>query len=227
MSIKHTLKPILVPIHREGYKFIAAFAVVSLLLLAISCFLGIIGFLLTAWCVYFFRDPERVAPVQADYIISPADGLIQAIGEASPPPELGLGNVVMTRISIFMSPFNVHINRAPLAGVVTKISYRAGKFLNASLDKASDDNERNSLIIKTAGNREIIVTQIAGLIARRIVTWVTEGQEMASAERFGMIRFGSRVDIYLPEGATVNVLPGQTSIGGETILAEMPYTAIV
>lgn len=219
MSLKDTLKPVLVPIHREGYKFIAIFAVVTLILFKMSCFSGYIGVILTAWCAYFFRDPDRVTPQGKSLIISPADGVVQEITEAAPPAELGLGDAKRVRVSVFMNTFNVHVNRSPFEGVVTKIAYKAGKFLNASLDKASEDNERNSLIITLPGSKDIVVTQIAGLVARRIVSWVNEGQELKAGERFGMIRFGSRVDVYLPSGAEVKVLAGQTSVAGETVIA--------
>jgi len=221
MSLSHTFKPMCVPIHREGYKFIALFAIVTLLLFGVSKFFGVVGLVLTAWCIYFFRDPFRVTPVIPGGIISPADGLVQAIEEAIAPAELELGDQKFKRVSIFMSPFNVHVNRSPFDGKVNRIYYHAGKFLNASLDKASEENERNSLIIERADGKKIIVTQIAGLIARRIISWVNESQELKSGERFGMIRFGSRVDVYLPLDTEVLVMVGQTSVGGETLLAKI------
>ncbi len=212
------------PIHREGYRFIAIFAVVTALLFLLWEPLGWIGVGLTVWCYYFFRDPQRVSPLREGLILSPADGVVSLIEPAVPPEELGLGPEPMTRVSVFMNVFNCHVNRSPVAGEVTRISYRPGKFLNASLDKASSDNERNSLAIRMPDGRQIAVVQIAGLVARRIVCEVAQGRRLEQGERFGMIRFGSRLDTYLPQGVLPLVAIGQTTVAGETILADVTST---
>ena len=209
------------PMHREGYRFVGIFAAVTLILFLIWDPLGWIGVGLTVWCYYFFRDPDRVTPVREGLVISPADGVVQMIGKFAPPEELGLGAEPMTRIAVFMNVFNCHVNRAPIAGRIEKIAYRPGKFLNASLDKASVDNERNGLTIRMEDGRAIGVVQIAGLVARRIVCEVKEGQAIGTGERFGMIRFGSRLDIYLPDGVSPLVAVGQSTIAGETVLADL------
>ncbi|MDP5326127.1 MAG: phosphatidylserine decarboxylase, partial [Paracoccaceae bacterium] len=183
--------------------------------------LGWVGVGLTVWCYYFFRDPERVTPMREGLMISPADGVISLLEPAVPPQELGLGPQPMTRISVFMNVFNCHVNRAPIGGQISRIAYRPGKFFNASLDKASVDNERNALVITMADGRQIAVVQIAGLVARRILCEVREGQAIRTGERFGMIRFGSRLDIYLPEGVAPLVCLGQSTIAGETVLADL------
>jgi len=207
------------PMHPEGWKFVPAFAAVTLLLFWLWQPLGWIGLGLTVWCYYFFRDPKRAVPQNRGLLVSPADGVVSLIGPAVPPPELGLGPQPMLRVSVFMSVFNCHVNRAPIAGEVTAVSYRPGKFLNASLDKASEDNERNALAIRLDDGRQIAVVQIAGLVARRIVCWVQPGQPLRTGERFGLIRFGSRLDVYLPEGVEPQVALGQTMVGGETVIA--------
>lgn len=209
------------PMHREGYRFVGIFAAVTLILFLIWDPLGWIGVGLTVWCYYFFRDPDRVTPVREGLVISPADGVVQMIGQFAPPEELGLGTEPMTRVAVFMNVFNCHVNRAPIAGRIEKIAYRPGKFLNASLDKASVDNERNGLTIRMEDGRAIGVVQIAGLVARRIVCEVNEGQAIGTGERFGMIRFGSRLDIYLPEGVSSLVAVGQSTVAGETVLADL------
>lgn len=219
MSLVETIKSTLVPVHREGWPFVAAFAAASIAIGWLWDPLFFVGVVLTAWCAYFFRDPDRVTPVHDDLVISPADGKVSAVGPAVPPQELGLGDREMTRISIFMDVFSVHINRAPTRGAVTAIAYRPGKFLNADLDKASAENERNGLVIDSP-HGAMGVVQVAGLVARRILCWVKEGDEVATGQRFGMIRFGSRVDIYLPEGAVARVAHGQLAIAGETIIAD-------
>jgi phosphatidylserine decarboxylase len=183
--------------------------------------LGWIGVGLTIWCYYFFRDPERVTPDRPDLIVSPADGIVSLIEPAVPPAELGMPDVPLTRVSVFMSVFNCHINRAPVAGKVQAVAYRPGKFFNASLDKASADNERNSLCIRMDDGRDLAVVQIAGLVARRIVCFVKSGDGLETGERFGLIRFGSRLDVYLPEGVDPMVRIGQTMVAGETVLAEL------
>lgn len=209
------------PMHPEGRKFVAAFAAVTFLLFLLSTFLGWIGIGLTVWCYYFFRDPERVTPRRKDLVISPADGVVSLIEKATPPPELELDTGPLTRVSIFMNVFNCHVNRTPAEGRIRRIAYHPGKFLNASLDKASEDNERNSLHYKLTDERDLIVVQIAGLVARRIVCFVKEGALMETGERFGLIRFGSRVDVYLPNGVSPLVEVGQTMIAGETVLANL------
>lgn len=209
------------PMHPEGRKFVAIFAAITLVLFAIEDVLGWIGVGLTVWCYYFFRDPERVTPDAPGLVISPADGVVSLIEPAVPPRELGLPEEALTRVSVFMSVFNCHVNRAPVAGKVEKIAYKPGKFLNASLDKASEDNERNSLVIRMADERILTVTQIAGLVARRIVSFTQEGAVLDRGERFGLIRFGSRLDIYLPEGVEPSVKIGQTMIAGETVIADL------
>jgi phosphatidylserine decarboxylase len=188
--------------------------------------LGWIGVGLTIWCYYFFRDPERVTPDRPDLIVSPADGIVSLIEPAVPPAELGMPDVPLTRVSVFMSVFNCHINRAPVAGKVQAVAYRPGKFFNASLDKASADNERNSLCIRMDDGRDLAVVQIAGLVARRIVCFVKSGDGLETGERFGLIRFGSRLDVYLPEGVDPMVRIGQTMVAGETVLAELKQPVI-
>jgi phosphatidylserine decarboxylase len=219
MSLADTIRKTLVPIHREGYPFIAAFAVASLVLGLIWGPLFWIGLLLTAWCTYFFRDPQRVTPVDDRLVISPADGVVSAVGPAVPPRELNLGTGEMTRISVFMDVFSCHINRAPTRGRIQRIEHRPGKFLNADLDKASTENERNGLVIDGPFGTYGVV-QVAGLVARRIVCFVDAGDDISVGERFGLIRFGSRLDVYLPAGMAPRVAVGQTAIGGETIIAE-------
>ncbi len=212
------------PMHREGVRFVLAFAVVAALLFLVSPFLGWIGVGLTVWCYYFFRDPQRTTPLREGLIVSPADGVVSLLEPAVPPAELGMGDAALTRVSVFMNVFNCHVNRAPVAGTVSAIAYRPGKFLNASLDKASADNERNSLCIEMADGRQIAVVQIAGLVARRIVCFVGQGQALMTGERFGLIRFGSRLDVYLPDGVEPLVTVGQTMIAGETVLADLQST---
>ena len=218
MSILASVRKQLVPIHREGWPFIAIFAVVANLLAWIWSPLGWIGGILTLWCIYFFRDPVRTVPVGEGLVISPADGRVSMIVDAVPPPELGLSDEPMTRISIFMNVFNCHVNRVPVSGTIETIAYRPGLFLNAELDKASEDNERNAIIVNT-GRERFGVVQIAGLIARRIVGFVEEGDRLSVGERFGLIRFGSRVDVYLPDDYHPLVGVGQTMIAGETVIA--------
>jgi phosphatidylserine decarboxylase len=220
MSIAASIRSQLVPIHPLGYPFIGTFASVSLILFWIWSPLGWIATALTIWCVYFFRDPIRVTPAREGLVVSPADGRVSQITHALPPKELGLGERPLPRVSIFMSVFDCHVNRSPLAGRIERIVYRAGAFVSADLDKASDDNERNSFVIAAAGAR-IGVVQIAGLIARRIVCFVREGEMMAAGERLGMIRFGSRVDVYLPDGGKFLVAEGQMAIAGETVIADL------
>lgn len=209
------------PMHPEGRKFVAIFAGITLVLFLIWGPLGWLGTGLTVWCYYFFRDPVRVTPAREGFMVSPADGVVSLLEPAVPPAELGLGDAPMTRVSVFMSVFNCHVNRLPLAGRITRIAYRPGKFLNASLDKASSDNERNGLAVETADGRRYGVVQIAGLVARRILCEVKEGQALMTGARFGLIRFGSRLDIYLPEGVNPLVCIGQTMVAGETVIADL------
>lgn len=225
MSLADTVRNALVPIHRAGWPFIAGFAAVTLFLGLFSQFLFWIGLILTAWCAYFFRDPQRVTPLDDRLVISPADGVVSQVGQAVPPRELGLGATEMTRISVFMNVFSVHVNRAPVRGKVTRIEHRPGKFLNAELDKASDENERNGLVIQSP-NGTIACVQIAGLVARRVLCWTAVGETVAVGERFGLIRFGSRVDIYLPPDAAPRVAAGQTAVAGETVIAEFDAGAV-
>jgi len=211
-----------VRIHREGYPFIALFAGVNLLALLIAAWLGLLLLPLTLWCIAFFRDPERNTPTAPGLIVSPADGKLLPIVEAAPPPELGLGDAPRVRLSIFMNVFNVHVNRNPVSGTVAGLAYRPGKFFNASFDKASVHNERMAIRLKPdGGGGELVVVQIAGLVARRIVCELAQGQRVARGARFGMIRFGSRLDVYLPAGARIVAAPGMKTVAGETILAEM------
>ena len=215
------LKTVLVPIHREGWPFIAVCAVVAAALTWWLEPLGYVGIIVTAWCAYFFRNPDRVTPVRSGLVVSPADGNVQSIVGAIPPEELDMGDQSLIRVAIFMNVFNVHVNRVPIDGKISAMSYRPGKFFNASLDKSSVDNERQSLKITTAEGQDIAFIQIAGLLARRIRCWAKLGDIMRAGERFGLIRFGSRVDIYLPEGVQPLVSIGQTVIAGETVLADL------
>jgi phosphatidylserine decarboxylase len=220
MSILDSIQRQIPPIHKEGYPFIGIFALVSLVLFWIWSPLGWIGTVLTVWCALFFRDPVRVTPVREGLVVSPADGRVSMITMALPPAELGLGDRPLPRVSIFMSVFNCHVNRSPIGGRIDRIAYRPGLFINAELDKASEDNERNSLVIASPQGR-IGVVQIAGLVAKRIVCFAREGQSIGVGERFGLIRFGSRLDVYLPLGTVAMVSEGQTAIAGETVLADL------
>ncbi|MCA1298705.1 phosphatidylserine decarboxylase [Stappia indica] len=220
MSLTDTISKTLVPIHREGWPFIAIAGVATLVLGWFFDPLFWIGLILTGWVCYFFRDPARVTPLDDALVVSPADGTVCQIGMARPPVELELGEAPMMRVCIFMNVFNCHVNRAPIGGRVTRIAYRAGKFVNAESDKASEENERNGLVIEN-GDTRIGVVQIAGLVARRIVCFVNEGENIGAGERFGLIRFGSRLDVYLPEGASVKVAIGQTMVAGESVVADL------
>ena len=207
------------PVHNEGYKFLVIFAIATIILYLISSFLGLIGLVLTIWCYYFFRDPERYSINDDDYLVSPADGLVLQVQECDGPKELNLENKKFTKVSIFMNVFDCHVNRSPCAGKVSEILYKPGKFLNASLDKASEDNERNYYKITNSKGEDIIVVQIAGLIARRIVTETTENSELAQGERIGMIRFGSRADLYF-ENYKPLAKVNQKTIAGESLIAK-------
>lgn len=220
-DIMESVRSVFVPIHPEGWRFVGIFAFVTVLIGIFWTPFLVFGGILTAWCAYFFRNPERITPVREGLVVSPADGVVQMIQPALAPPELGMGDAPLTRISVFMNVFNVHVNRTPADGRIEKLAYRPGKFFNASLDKASEDNERQSVKMKLADGRDIAFVQIAGLVARRILVWVSEGQKLAAGERFGLIRFGSRVDVYLPEGVSPLVCVGQTAIAGETVIADL------
>jgi phosphatidylserine decarboxylase len=224
MSVIDSIRKQFVPIHPEGYPFIGGFALASLILFWLWTPLGWLMTLATLWCVYFFRDPPRVTPVRDGIVVSPADGQVSQITNAVPPKELDLGERPLPRISVFMSVFDCHVNRSPVAGRIERIVYRAGKFLSADLDKASEDNERNAFVITTTGGQRIAAIQIAGLVARRIVPFAREGEAVGAGQRIGMIRFGSRVDVYLPEGTGALVAEGQTAIAGETVLADLKTT---
>ena len=206
-------------LHNEGYKFIIIFAIATIILYFINGFLGFIGFLLTIWCYYFFRDPERTSIGDDNYLTSPADGVVLQVKDTNGPKELGLENKQMKKVSIFMDVFDCHVNRSPCSGAISEILYKPGKFFNASLDKASEDNERNYFKIKDPHNNDVIVVQIAGLVARRIVCESNKDQELKQGDRIGMIRFGSRADIYY-ENYEPLVKVGQKAISGETLLAK-------
>jgi phosphatidylserine decarboxylase len=207
-------------IHKEGHIFIIIFSAVTFLFASASTTLGWICFISTVWCITFFRNPDRIVPIKKGLVVSPADGIIQSVTEAKPPLELGLPDEDMIRVSIFLSVFNVHVNRVPADGKILNLHYHPGKFLNASLDKASIHNERQSVLMETSSGEKIAFVQIAGLIARRIVCDLEEAMDVKAGERFGIIRFGSRVDVYLPKNTHIMVSEGQTSIGGETVLAD-------
>src|SRR5580700_9946797 len=224
MSVINSIRSQLSPIHPLGYPFIGGFAVAAVVLFWLWHPLGVLGAIATAWCVYFFRDPPRITPVREGLVVAPADGRISRISQAGAPPELNLGAETFLRISIFMSVFDCHINRSPVAGRVERIVYRAGAFLSADLDKASESNERNAFVIAMNGGLRIPVVQIAGLVARRIVPFAREGEAITAGQRIGMIRFGSRVDVYLPEGTRALAAEGQTAIAGETVIADLTAT---
>jgi phosphatidylserine decarboxylase len=225
MSVIASIRQQLTPIHREGYPFIAGFAAATLVLFWLWPPLGWLGVIATSWCVYFFRDPSRITPIRDGIVVAPADGRISQVVSAVAPRELELGERPLPRVSIFMSVFDCHINRSPVAGRIERIVYRAGKFISADLDKASEDNERNAFVIVTGSGQRLAVIQIAGLIARRIVCFAREGDSLGAGQRIGMIRFGSRVDVYLPEGARVLAVEGQITIAGETLIADLAADA--
>jgi phosphatidylserine decarboxylase len=219
MSMLGSIRSQLAPVHREGLPYIGAFAVASLFLFWLWSPLGWLAAIATVWCIYFFRDPDRVTPVRDGIVVAPADGRVSRVVNAVPPKELDLGERPLPRVSIFMSVFDCHVNRSPLAGRIERIAYHHGAFISADLDKASESNERNAFVI-ASGNARIGLVQIAGLVARRIVCFVREGATVRAGERIGMIRFGSRVDVYLPDGVRPLVAEGQTAIAGETIIAD-------
>jgi phosphatidylserine decarboxylase len=218
------LRSVLVPIAREGRPFVAGGVVIALVLLYLGPWTGALGIALAGWIAYFFRDPPRVVPTRDGLVVSPADGVVSHITEAVPPAELDLGSEPLTRISVFLNVFDVHINRSPVGGTVERVAYHSGTFVNASLDKASADNERNGLTLRLADGRRIAVVQIAGLIARRIICRAREGQMLKTGERFGLIRFGSRTDLFLPKGVAPLVAVGQRMLGGETVMADLLST---
>jgi phosphatidylserine decarboxylase len=222
-SLIDTILGAFVPLHPDGYKFIAGAALAMLVLFALAPPLGWLGAIATAYIAYFFRDPERVTPSRPGLVVSGADGRIVAIGPAVPPRELGLGSEPRIRVSVFLSIFDVHVVRAPVEGRIVASAYMPGAFLNAELDKASEENERQALVIEGKKGEKTGLVLIAGLVARRIVTFVGEGASVARGERIGLIRFGSRVDVYLPSGAHVLAEIGQTAFGGETVLAEIAH----
>ncbi len=224
MSVIDSIRKQLTPIHPEGFPFIGGFALASLILFWLWTPLGWLATVATLWCAYFFRDPPRVTPVRDGIVVAPADGRVSQVTNAVPPQELQLGDRAVPRVSIFMSVFDCHINRSPVAGRIERIVYRAGKFLSADLDKASEANERNAFVIASAMGPRIAAVQIAGLVARRIVSFAREGEPIAAGQRIGMIRFGSRVDVYLPEGTRPLAAEGQTAIAGETVLADLKST---
>jgi len=220
-NLLDTIANAFVPIHRDGYKFVAALAIATLFLFLVAPPLGWLGAFATAWCAYFFRDPDRFTPERPGLVVSAADGKVAAVVDSvTAPRELGLGTAALTRVSVFLSVFDAHIVRAPVAGRVIRSAYVPGTFINAELDKASEENERHAFVIETEGGVKIGVVLIAGLVARRIVTFIGEGTSLERGERIGLIRFGSRVDLYLPDGIDVLAEIGQTAIGGETVLAE-------
>lgn len=218
------LEHVLHPIHPDGRKFVAIFIAMTLLLFFLWPPLGWIGVVASLWCVFFFRDPARVTPVRPGLVVSPADGLVVSVDAGLPPPELELGLQPMTKIGIFLNLFDVHINRVPIGGVIERTRYHRGQFVNASFDKASEVNERMAVRITTETGADIAVVQIAGLVARRIVCDLGAGQPVATGERFGLIRFGSRTDLYVPAAWSVQVMVGQRVTGGETVLADARST---
>lgn len=218
------LDTVLVPINRAGWPFIAIFAVVTAVLAFVAEPLGWIGAIATAWCAYFFRDPDRVVPARDGLLVAPADGTVQMIVPAVPPRELGMGDEPRVRVSIFLNVFDVHINRTPAAGTVETVAYHPGKFLNAALDKASEENERAAVRMRLDDGRDVAFVQIAGLVARRIICRLENGQRVAAGERYGLIRFGSRTDLFLPPGVQPQVIVGQKTIGGETVIADLTST---
>lgn len=208
------------PLHPAGRPFVLGGVIGTVLLRRFARPLGLLGAVLTGWCAWFFREPQRVPPSRSGVLIAPADGTVATVEKAVPPAELGMGAAPMMRVSVFLSVFDVHVQRAPIAGDVAAVAYRPGKFLSADLDKASEENERNAVLLR--GTHDIAVVQIAGLVARRIVCSVRQGDRIAAGDTYGLIRFGSRVDTYFPADARVLVEPGQRAVGGETVLAELP-----
>jgi phosphatidylserine decarboxylase len=222
MALAASLRLVLAPPHPAGRPFIGGGVVLAVFGWLLADWLSALGAVFVLFCLYFFRDPERVPPPRPNLVLAPADGHVVSVVQAVPPAELGLGNTPRWRVAIFLSVLDVHVNRTPVYGTVTRIAYHAGQFLNASVDKASTENERNALAIRLPNGSDLAVVQIAGLIARRIVCHAREGDTLRAGDRFGIIRFGSRTDLYLPHGITALVAVGQTMIGGETVIAELP-----
>ncbi len=210
------------PMHPAGRPFVAGAAIATLLVRLRFKRLGVVLGLVTAWVAWFFREPKRVTPTRPNLAVAPADGTVSHVVDAVPPAELGLGSEPMTRVSVFLSVFDVHVQRVPADGAIVQVSYHPGKFLSADLDKASEENERNTVWLRTVNGHDLVVVQIAGLVARRILCEVSEGEKVAAGQTYGLIRFGSRVDLYVPRGSRVLVEAGQRTIGGETVLAELP-----
>jgi phosphatidylserine decarboxylase len=227
MDIAESIKSAIHPPHRAGYPFILGGIVLAVLGLLFWHVLAWLGLIFTLFCLYFFRDPERVPPARVNVFLAPADGLVTSVEEALPPPELGLPLVPMMRVATFLSVLDVHVNRAAIAGTVARIAYHPGQFLSAADDKAADENERNSILFNLPNGAQAVIVQIAGLIARRIVCDLHEGQVVAAGQRFGIIRFGSRTDLYLPAGCVPLVTAGQRMIGGETVIAELVHPTAV
>ena len=221
MDILESVKSVLAPPHKAGYPFIVGGIAVAVLGLLLWHPLAWLGLLFTLFCLYFFRDPDRILPPRLNVLVAPADGLVVSVERGLAPAELGLGPELRMRVSIFLSVLDVHVNRAPIAGLVSRIAYHPGKFLSAADEKASDDNERNSILLSLPSGQQVVVVQIAGLIARRILCDIHEGQSIVAGQRIGIIRFGSRTDLYLPEGTQPLVAVGQRMIGGETVIAEL------
>lgn len=221
MTLADTIRLVLAPPHPAGRPFIGVGLAAIVLGLLLAGWLAWLGLLFVLFCCFFFRDPERVPPGRPGTLLAPADGKVTSVSPAVPPPELGLGTAPRWRVSIFLSVLDVHVNRVPADGTVTRVSYRHGRFVSANLDKAADENERNAVAIRLSGGSEIAVVQIAGLIARRIICTLREGDAVRAGMRFGIIRFGSRTDLYLPVGVSPLVAEGQTMVGGETVVAEL------
>jgi len=221
MSVIGSIRGQLTPVHPEGYPFVGGFALAALVLFWLWTPVGWLAAIATLWCAYFFRDPPRVTPMREGIVVAPADGRVSQVGNAVPPKELELGERPLPRISVFMSVFDCHINRSPVAGRIERIVYHPGQFISADLDKASEVNERKVTVIATGTGQRIAVVQIAGLVARRIVSFAREQETVRAGQRIGMIRFGSRVDVYLPEGTRALTAEGQTAVAGETVLADL------
>ncbi|MGE0154526.1 MAG: phosphatidylserine decarboxylase [Reyranellaceae bacterium] len=216
------LSNFLVPLHRDGWKFVVLFFLATVLLgELVWSWLWLVGLLATGWCVFFFRDPPRVTPQRAGLVVSPADGLVSQVGAAVPPPELDLGGEPLPRVSVFLSVFDVHVNRVPAEGVIDVVAYHPGRFLSAADDKASDENERQAMAMTLPDGRRLAFVQIAGLVARRILCELKPQQSVRAGERFGLIRFGSRMDVYMPAGAAPLVAVGQRMVAGETVIADL------
>jgi phosphatidylserine decarboxylase len=225
MDILESVKSVLAPPHKAGYPFIVGGIAVAVLGLLLWHPLAWLGLLFTLFCLYFFRDPDRILPPRLNVLVAPADGLVVSIERGLPPAELGLAPEMRMRVSIFLSVLDVHVNRAPISALVSRIAYHPGKFLSAADEKASDDNERNSILLSLPSGQQVVVVQIAGLIARRILCDIHEGQSIVAGQRIGIIRFGSRTDLYLPDGTQPLVAVGQRMIGGETVIAELGLVA--